>query len=455
MKFFIVSDNGNSNGIAWRLKTEGHEVCQFIKEPLARNSLVPQVTSLKEGIRGGVDAIIFDSPGHGKEADALRSEGWNVIGGGVWNDKLSFDPKFAMKAMESFGIKTQPSYMFNNMQDAMEFVAQHNKPLSLKGIKTKTEDELLAHMIHMKKHLGFDGKVFLQEALDGTEVNVEVWYTQGKVVPQPNSSFDSSKFMPGDLGANTQCQSSVVFAYPKREPKIVQQSLKKLDLFMERTKYSGPLSIKGIVKGGKFYGLEFTPSIKYSSIYALIRLLDEPLGDVLFRIASGDNKGMKLKEGYGYSVKCTIPPYPFTHTIPVIMKEIYQRAAHQKVFIEKQDLDTRIFPLDMYNDAKGSLYTGGFNGVICEVTGYGLDLWEAEKEVSMAFRRIGVVHKQARLDGARTVMRKMDDLRRNGYEIPPFIKPEMLIMKESKDEKMAVSIIDDSVSHASAVEGYS
>ena len=453
MKFLIVSNEGASNGIAWKLKKEGHEVCQFIKEPLARNSLVTQVTSIKEGLRGGVDVILFDSPGHGKEADDLRTEGYNVIGGGIWNDKLAFDSKFSMKAMDSFGIKTQPSYLFNNIQDAMEFVAQHNKPLSFNGIRTKSQDELLSHMIHMKKHLGFEGKILLQEAIEGVDVSVEVWYAKGKVCPQPTSSFDSHGFMPGDLGATTVSQSSVIFAYPKREPRIVQQSLKKIDLLMERTKYSGPLSIRGVVKAGKFYGLEFTPSIKYSSIYAFIRLLDEKLGDVLFRVASGDNKAIKLKEGFGYSVKCTIPPYPFTHAIAVIHKEVYQRIAHQKVFIEKQDLDTRIFPLDMYNDSKGNLYTGGFNGVVCEATGYGLDLWEAEKEASVAFRKIGVVHKQGRLDGARTAMRKMDDLRRQGYEVPPFVKPEILVfVEESKDEKIASIIVDASVSSASAIQ---
>ena len=442
MKFLIVSENGDSAGVAIKLQREGHEVFMFFRNAAARQTLkgiVPQVSSIRLGMQQGPDVVLFDMVGQGATADKLRESGWRVLGGGAWNDKLELDRKFSMKTMESLGIKSPRSYAFRNIRDAVDFVESHNKLLVLKPFDNKstqytfvpkTQDQLIGFMRHIKEDRGVDGRMLLQEYVDGTEVSTEVWYALGKPVPYPNSTFETKKLMQGDVGPTTGCQTSTVFSYPKREPKIVQQSLKKLSLFLERIRYTGPLDINGIVRKGKFWGLEFTPRFGYSAIYAWLRLLNEPLGDLLLRIAQGDASPMKVKEGFGYSLRASIPPYPYQPEDKVLRRRIYQETKNQAVSgLSKVDQE-KVYFLDVYR-SHGALYTAGFDGVVAEVTGYGQSAYEAEEEAVGLFRKLELPQKQARLgDGARIAERRMFQLGNQKYEVPPFEKPQVFVSAE-------------------------
>lgn len=438
MRFLIVSENGDAAGIAWRLQTEGNEVDLYIKNKAASRTLkgmVNHVSSIRDGVNNVPDVILFDMVGMGKAADQLRDSGWKVLGGGEWNDKLELDRKFAMKAMDSFGIRAPRSFAFKNLKDAAGFASEHSKLLVLKPNDNKnaaytyvpkSQDELIGFIKHLKIDMKVDGKVLLQEYVDGTEVSTEIWYAGGRPVAMPNSTLETKKLMSGDVGPSTGCQTSLVFAYPKREPKLVQQSLKKMSLFLERTKYTGPLDINGIVRKGRFYGLEFTPRFGYSAIYALSRLLKEPLGKVLERIAQGDDSPMSLREGFGYSLRVSIPPYPYQPEDTIMRRKVYEKTSNLSVSgLTKEDWEKNVFPMDMYQISEGHYYTAGFDGVIMEATGFGLDPFEAEREAVRVFKKLRLPNKQARIgDGARNAVRRIEELRRQGYEVPPFEKPQ-------------------------------
>jgi len=476
MRFFLISENGDSAGLAWKLKNEGHDVWVYLKNPAARGTLknmVDQVTSIPIGLEKLPDVVLFDMVGMGKEAERIKKLGYKVIGGGEWNDKLELDRKFAMKAMESFGIKAPLTYAFDNFDDAVDFIATQKKLLVFKPSENlscaytfvpKTLDELASFILNLKIEHGVNGPCVLQEFIDGTEVSTEVWYAQGKVVPNPIATFETKKLMYDDVGPSTGCQTSVVFAYPKKEPRIVQQSLKKIHRFVEHIKYTGPLDINGIVKNGKFYGLEFTPRFGYSAIYAFLRILDEPLGEFLVRIANGDNAPMKMKEGFGYSLRVSIPPYPFKSENKVIQKAIYQDTANLLIDgLTDEEWKTSVFPLDVWLSPDG-YYTAGFDGVVLEVTGHGSTAYGAEYQAVNLFKKIVLPQKQARLgDGAEVAAKRMDAMAYQGYEMPPFniappateiavptgavvtsIQPmeQIVIKKESESERIKREDID-------------
>lgn len=453
MRFFLVSENGDAAGIAWRLKREGHDVSMFIKNPLARNTLkkmVDQVPSLIVGVNSRPDAILFDMVGMGKIADQLREEGRPVIGGGSWNDKMELDRKFSMKLMDNFGINTPRSYAFKNIEEGVNFAVSHKRLLVLKphdNLNTaftfvpKTQDELISFMLHLREDMGIDGRILLQEFIQGPEVSTEVWYTQGQPIAYPNSTLETKKLMVGDYGPSTGSQTSVVFNYPVRQPRLVQQTLKKIQPFLERIKYTGPLDINGIVKNGKFYGLEFTPRLGYNAIYAFMRLLDEPLGDVLKRLADGNTTPFKLKTGFGYSLRVSIPPYPYKPEDKMLQKKIYAETANLLIEgISEKEWDEKVFPLDVWLSPHG-YYTAGFDGVIMEVTGHGMTPYEAEREAVSLFKKLSLPEKQARAgDGAKIAERRIDELAFQGYEMPRTvmelpIQSMVMVSKEKEKER--------------------
>lgn len=436
MKFFIISEQGDASGLAWKLFQEGHDVVIYFNRPWARQALkgmVKQTPTITYGLSQKPDAIIFDMVGQGKLADQLKKDGKKVIGGGSWNDRLELDRRFAMRVMSSFGIKAPLSFAFDSLAEGMKFAKTHKRLLVLKPSNNmntsytyvpKNQDDLLKFMTHLINDLDVDGSVVLQEFIAGTEVSTEIWYAQGKPIPNPNSTFETKKLMVGDVGPATGCQTSVVFSYPNREPKIVQQSLKKINVFLERTAYTGPLDINGIVSNGRFYGLEFTPRFGYNALYAFLRLLDEPVGEMLMRVANGVNSPMKLKTGFGYSLRTSIPPYPYKPENDKLRAAVYGPTKDQCVSgLTNEEWANKVFPLDMYKD-HSEFYTAGVDGVVCECTGYGDSVWAAEGEAIGLFKALSLPNKQARIgDGAKIAQERIHALQEQGYEVPPFKRP--------------------------------
>lgn len=434
MKFFIVSDKGDGAGLAIRLRQEDNEVRMYFLDPYARLSLegiVVQVSSIPEGLAWKPDVVVFDMVGMGVIADKIKKSGILVIGGGSFHDKLELDRAYAIQVMETFGINVPSSFAFDRFTDAASFAARHPRKLVLKPSFNKntaytyvprSNDDLIEYMAFLTNRLGVDGKVMLQEFVPGTEVSTEVWYSNGKPIAYPNSTIETKKFLHGDSGPSTGCQTSAVWTYPVREPRIVQTSLKKLNFLLDKYHYTGPLDINGIVRNGKFYGLEFTPRFGYSAIYAFIRLLKEELGHFLHRIAKGDETPISFEEGIGYSLRVTLSPYPFKMEDPILNQRIYSQTRGYYIGgLSPADWRNDVFGLDVYAQESG-IFTAGVDGVICECTGIGTNVYEAEKKAVGLFKKMELPNKQARLgDGAKIATQRMFDLKEMGYDVPNFV----------------------------------
>lgn len=422
MKFFIYSETGKASRLAFKLMQEGHDVEIHIPNKRNLAGIVPHINSVADGLRGKPDVVVIDGVGSGiaKADEALRASGIRVVGGNDWANQLAYDDRFALKAMDTFGIRCPKVYSFDNVGDAIDFVHDQNQYYGFRMESTSIYDfipksygEQFDHMKYVKG-LDVKGRVFLDEIIFGHDIAVEVWYSKGMPVPMPVVKLETNKFMTGDAGMRADGQTSLAFAYPKRQPKIVQESLKKINPFLERVQYTGPLCIHGTVKKNKFYGRYFSTSP--ASTASFLRLLDEPLGTFLHRIGGGDASRIALMTGFTYSVKVTLPPYPTKNA-----------QATSNVFVEGLDsADLRkMFPQELYMDGLKKIFTCGAE--VMDLTGSHTTAFDAEREAVSLFRNLRMPMKQARLgDGAKIAMRRMEDLAKNGYEMPPFREPSAL-----------------------------
>lgn len=415
MKILIVSDRGDFNGAALRLVKDGHEVKIYYTNPASRvmmKGVIEQVVSLEEGSRWAPDSFLFDAPGQGKAAERLRQNGWKVIGGGQIQDDLELDKTFATKTMEAFGVRTPRTFAFPNLGDAGRFILTYKRRLVFKpsrpmpGVGSyvpESNDGLLNYLTQAKTVRKVDGPCILQDFVPGIQVLVQVWYAAGRPVAYPFGLIDED-------GA------FVSWAFPTREPRLVQKSLKKIGMLLEKKRYTGPLTVRGVVSKGKFYGLAFETG--FVGIGSILPLFGEDFGGTLARIAGGDDKPIQNNGGFGCSVPVTLPPYPLCRDESGAAA-LYQASRGYYVEGVKADAWGRsVVPHDI-EGKPGGICTAGFDGVPCEAIGSGSVVAEANAAAQESFGMIQVPKKQGDArEIARVAERRLNDLSWQNYDVP-------------------------------------
>ena len=103
MRVLGITETCDLGSLYLRLLGDGHEVRISVSEPLAQGTmagLVPRVDDwraeldwIREAGRDGV--LVFEAVGFGALQDQLRRQGFNVIGGSAFGDRLENDRAFA------------------------------------------------------------------------------------------------------------------------------------------------------------------------------------------------------------------------------------------------------------------------------------------------------------------------------------------------------------------------
>lgn len=432
MKFLIHSKEGAGAGLAHKIKEEGGDVLIYYEAKNAKNMLSGMVQSVDSFQRGisqldkKTDVILFDMVGQGRMADMLRVAGYNVLFGSVFADRMELDRKHGISVAESAGIQIPTYKEFRDADSATNFIQRNpgkwvikpnmNKPPSftavLDGVK---QGESHIRWLH-NNGLHKDGEAFiLQKFIDGIEVSTEMWFQNGEPIYPCNSTIETKKFLAGDLGPSTGCQTSVVFHYPEKEPRIFGQTFKKILLLFKMSKYTGPFDINCIVDRNtqKANFLEFTPRMGYNAIYGLCALLRIPISEFLMELAFGNIGEMPVdKEAFSYTMRVSVPPYP----LGIEDEQDFLRDAKLSAdrLIEMDDF-IGVYPSDM-KKVGGSYYTAGADGYIMDIAARGPSIELAEAMALEKFSAIKMMDKQARVeDGARRAVRDYEWLSMNRF----------------------------------------
>lgn len=450
LKILVHSANGDGIALANRFKKEGAQVWVYIEEKGCRrigDGLVDKVDSVTRGMAEKPDFVLFDMSGSGELADRLRKAGTKVIGSSAMADKMETDRKFGLDLMKNNGIKIPVTAEFKTIEDALFHVKQNPKAYAIKmsggdsgcasSYVAKDAADMLDYISYQKEQkLIKPGMEFvLQEVVKGVEISTEVWFSQGTPLLPYNGTFEIKKFMPGDLGPNTGCETSVVFPYLSSSPKIIEKTIKKIFPFMAKEKYTGPLDINCIVseKDWEPYGLEWTPRLGYSAIYALSALMDSNLSEFFYGVAYGKTQRVPAKHSWATSLKVSVPPYPLDGALPEAERQLYDQIEGLRI---KSPPTPHFWPVDAQKDSKGRLVVAGVNGIVGECTGSGETLekaWEGSKKV---FEDIEIPNKMGRiLDGIESATKRATKLRAMKYDIPKISKevsPSPLPMELSR-----------------------
>lgn len=432
MKILIHSSSGDIGGLAYMMKKEGASVDLFVKDSFARkvmDGLVPHVETMEEGLKKKPDFVLFDVNGDGKLADKIRKDGFKVIGGSSFADKLEFDRAYGAKVAKQYGIACPETTEFKNVEEAMAFVKKNNKAYAIKmdsnaggeGASYVANDaaDMIDYLQQQKESGKIDGNTFIvQEKIDGSEVSTECWFSDGSPCFPSNSTWETKKLLAGELGVRTGCETSLVCHYEGDRAKLPDQTVLRLAPLLKYARYTGAFDVNAIVseKDRKPYFLEFTPRFGYSAIYAYAAMLGMPVSQYLYQIVMRGTLKIPFKAKWSTALKVHIPPYPFTHDDDRVEREAYKPT--ESIRIKSKSTD--FIPIDVKKGKKTEFETAGTMGIVGECLGRGDSIMSAWRASQKVFEDVKVPNKGGRLtDGIEDAWKRISKLRSWGFtDIP-------------------------------------
>ncbi len=433
------------------------------------------------------EAIVWDSTDAGELADSLR-EWMPVWGAGRVQDLLEIDRAYGIEVMTRTGIRIPTTVSFDpkrgredwrsvdrdasefflvkgHLAEARAFVEEVGgrwviKPsgsdvgTALTYVATSAQDMLnwIDEAIARGDIKG-DEPFILQRYVPGVEISTEIWVPNGELLPPPNSTLETKKFLANDWGPNTGCMTSVVWVYGQAIPRILAETIGR-DEFRKYLRdpigpegesyppYHGPLDLNCIVSEDthEAFGLEWTPRAGWNATYCLLELMEDDPYDVLLAVAKGETPQIRYANGVSYGMRVSIPPHPaedaidatkFKAALNAHMTDATDEARSEAAYAmmdvvmeQATDLDVggpldsrHVWLLDVKLD-EGAIRTAGVDGVVAEITARGERIEQARETVHAIFDDLELANKQARPDGAASAIRRLAMLHAWDYETP-------------------------------------
>lgn len=384
--FLFISRWGEILDIAYATKNEGHDVKLYIEDKPSREIGTGFVTKVRDWKKhvDWADILIFDYTGFGKECTELRAAGKIVFGGSAYTDLLELDRNYGQKELQKHKIKTLPFKEFVSFQDAIAYVEKNPDAYVIKPsgetqelkqlLFVGSDDEGLDVIRVLKaydKSWGDDfGNFQLQKKVKGVEISVSAFFNGKEFIKPINVTFEHKKLFPKELGVSTGEMGSSMF-WVNQSP-VFDATLLKFEPSLAKQKFVGHIDINCIVNGNGIYPLEFTSRFGFPQIFIQRAGINEPIGELLYKVATGQNFKIATKKGFQVGAFMVVPPFPYND------KKTFELFSKDAVVVFRKDLKEGIHPMHLKKVNEEWLITGN-TGIALLVTGTGITMKDAQK----------------------------------------------------------------------------
>ena len=208
------------------LRQEGHEVRVAADNPSHRGTLAGLLEPVMDwrselGWVGKDGLILFEMADRGETQDALRREGYRVIGGSAYGDRLENDRAFGQAALLQAGLPVAPSRTFADSPAALDFLSRNPGRYVLK--RNVVTDATVVGEHPDGADLAFllrqitGGGIMLMDWLDGVEVGVGAYFDGQRFLQPACIDFEHKRFFPGEMGEMTG-EMGTLASYQHAEP---------------------------------------------------------------------------------------------------------------------------------------------------------------------------------------------------------------------------------------------
>jgi phosphoribosylamine--glycine ligase len=334
MRFLGIGDNCDLGALYHRLVEAGHEVKVAITEPLARGTLSGMVEQTSDWraelpwIRaaGRDGMILFENVADARGAlqDELRADGFQVIGGSAYGDRLENDRAYAQGILAEIGLPTAGMREFDDATAADAFLAANPGRYVLKfnGPGYAASDNYVGQLADgrdvralLKAKLRQRGDAstsfVLMDHLDGVEMGVGAYFDGSAFLSPPCLDWEHKRFFTGDLGELTGEMGTVVTF--DRSRRFFEMTLARMAPYLRQHGYCGYINLNTIVNERGIWPLEFCCRFTYPG-FALLDALQETSWADVFRmmLSGGAAQCFAVREGFCVAIVLTTPPFPYT-----------------------------------------------------------------------------------------------------------------------------------------------
>lgn len=414
-----------------RLGEEGHEVRVHVACAESHGVMAGLVTRCEDWhaqldwIRGADKdgVIVFETACHGEVQDQLRRDGFQVIGGSAWGDKLESDRAYGQQVMRDAGLPTALTEAFESFEQAIAFVQARPARYVYKISDSHTAatrtylgqldsgaDVIAVLRIESRRIVDGGPRSFvLMEYLSGIEVGVGAYF-DGQCFLRPVCvDFEHKRFFPGDLGELTGEMGTVV-SY-RGGVRLFDRTLGRFETLLRESGYCGYINLNTIVNERGVWPLEFTCRFGYPGYSVCAALHRESWSTIFRRMLRQIDGPIATAPGFSVGVVLTVPPFPYLvpecSDSPVFLSEPLseQERAHLHL--------AEIACLD------GQWWVSGCQGYAMVVTGVGAQIATARRRAYALVRKVVIPGLRYRNDiGAASLGGKLRELSALGYWDP-------------------------------------
>ena len=389
MRVLGITETCDLGSMYLRLLRDGHDVRVSVSEPLASGTMagmVPRSADWRADLgwvreAGDEGLIVFEAVGFGEMQDGLRSEGYNVVGGSAFGDRLENDRAFAQQFLSQHGLQPVPTREFNNVPDALTDLQANPRRCVLKlsasagetfvGVLPDGRD--IAALLRVRPP---SGDFILMDHVGGVETGVGAYFNGSAFMRPACLDWEHKHFFAGDLGELTG-EMGTVATFRDTET-VFEATLAPLEASLREAGHVGWVNLNLIINEDGIWPLEFTCRFGYPG-FAVLEPLQAAGWGGIFASALAGAVDLPTREGFSVGVVISTPPFPLSRKevdapvgLPILIGNVEDDHLHWgEVGLEH-----------------GELVTAGLYGWTAVVTGTGAMVEQAK---AAAYARVGTV----------------------------------------------------------------
>jgi phosphoribosylamine--glycine ligase len=430
MRVLGVGHYNDLGALYLSLTARGHDVRVYVDDAESNDVLAGMLSRsaswkrdlgwLKEDPCG---LVVFEGVGWGDAQDALRGEGFRVVGGSALGDRLELDRAFGQSVLREAGLRTARVEDFEGFDSGITFLTQFPGRYVLKfdgegfastrnyvGALDDGSDLLAVLRLQRARWKHAEApRYILMEHLKGVEVGVGAFFNGSLFLGPPNLDWEHKRFFPGDVGELTGEMGTLV-TYEGAE-KLFDATLRHLEPLLRGSGYVGYVNLNLIVNADGAWPLELTCRFGYPGFAILSALHAEPWDTILTRLCDRSSATIATYPGFAVGVVLTVPPFPYP--------DGYERLGKGSPICFRAGLSEEDRASLHYGEVRleaGQLVTAGQLGYVMVVTGRGETVADARAAAYARVEKVVVPNVRYRNDiGAAFEHRDRAELVRLGW----------------------------------------